>query len=75
MGNVILRVQFVVGLLADGEARLTQDIDFVVDLPDDQVPDFCAAFPAPERYLRDIASILQVSGELVIATTFDSGRD
>jgi hypothetical protein len=36
--------------IAYGEPRLTNDIDVVVDLPLDQVEDFCRAFPAPEFY-------------------------
>ena len=44
------------GVLACGEARLTRDIDIVVDLPHDHVGDFCAAFPAPEWYVSETAA-------------------
>ncbi len=44
------------GTLAYGEARFTHDIDIVVDLPDERVPDFCAAFPAPEWYVSESAA-------------------
>ena len=40
---------------AYGEPRFTQDIDIVVDLPAAQVPDFCAAFPAPEFFVSEQA--------------------
>lgn len=44
----------VVGSLASGvfgEARLTNDIDIVVDLRSDQVEPLCRAYPAPEFYV------------------------
>ncbi|HVT58346.1 MAG TPA: hypothetical protein VHR45_08090 [Thermoanaerobaculia bacterium] len=34
-----------------GEPRFTNDIDIVVDLPDAQIEELCAAFPSPEFYL------------------------
>ncbi len=36
--------------IAYGEPRFTNDIDIVVDLPPDQVADFCAGFPTPNFY-------------------------
>jgi hypothetical protein len=36
-----------------GEPRFTNDIDVVVDLPADRIPEFCAAFPAPDYYLSE----------------------
>jgi hypothetical protein len=47
---------FVTGSMATiffGEPRFTNDIDIVVDLPADRIPEFCAAFPAPEFYLSE----------------------
>jgi hypothetical protein len=44
------------GTLAYGEARFTQDIDIVVDLSDEKVREFCAAFPAPEWYVSEAAA-------------------
>ncbi len=44
----------VVGSMASmfyGQARLTQDIDIVVDLQPDKVESLCSAFPAPEFYV------------------------
>jgi hypothetical protein len=38
-----------------GEARFTNDIDVVVDLPPEQIDAFVAAFPEPEFYLSKIA--------------------
>lgn len=40
---------------AYGEPRFTQDIDIVLDLPLDQIPAFCAGFPAPEFSLNESA--------------------
>lgn len=40
---------------AFGEPRFTNDIDIVVDLRPEQVPSFCAAFPAPDFYLSESA--------------------
>ena len=40
---------------AYGEPRFTQDIDIVLDLPLGTVPEFCAAFPAPEFYVSEAA--------------------
>jgi hypothetical protein len=37
--------------VAYGEPRFTNDIDVVVDLPNDQVAPFCAAFPAEQFYV------------------------
>lgn len=49
----------VVGSIASsayGEPRLTLDIDIVVDLGEDKLDSFCAAFPLPEFYVsRDAA--------------------
>ena len=36
-----------------GEARFTQDIDILFDLPMGDVPRFCEAFPAGEFYLNE----------------------
>jgi hypothetical protein len=36
-----------------GEPRFTNDIDVVVDLPGERIPEFCAAFPAPGYYLSE----------------------
>jgi predicted nucleotidyltransferase len=41
--------------IAYGESRFTQDIDVVVALEEKQVPEFMAAFPAPEFYLSEAA--------------------
>src|SRR5215217_2901841 len=49
---------FVTGSMATiffGEPRFTNDIDIVVDLPSDRIPELCAAFPAPEFYLSEEA--------------------
>lgn len=40
---------------AYGEPRFTQDIDLVVDLPTEQVANFCKAFPADEFYWSETA--------------------
>ena len=48
------RTYLLVGSLASGvfgQARLTHDIDIVVDLPINAVNDFCQAFPDPEFYV------------------------
>jgi hypothetical protein len=48
----------IVGSLASmayGEARFTQDIDVVVALEERHVPDFVAAFPAPDFYVSETA--------------------
>lgn len=34
-----------------GEPRFTNDIDIVVDLPPDVVPEFCRQFPAGDFYV------------------------
>jgi len=47
---------FVTGSMATiffGEPRFTNDIDIVVDLPADRIPEFCSAFPSPEFYLSE----------------------
>lgn len=47
---------FVTGSMATiffGEPRFTNDIDIVVDLPAGRIPEFCAAFPAPDFYLSE----------------------
>lgn len=36
-----------------GEPRFTNDIDIVVDLHPDKVPEFCRAFPDPDFYLDE----------------------
>ena len=36
---------------AYGEPRLTQDIDVVVDISEDQIPLLCEAFPFPDFYV------------------------
>lgn len=38
-----------------GEPRFTNDIDVVVDLGLEQIPEFCRAFPAPDFYLSEDA--------------------
>lgn len=42
--------------MAFGEARLTNDIDVVVDLNPATVPTFCAAFPNADFYVSDQAA-------------------
>ena len=37
--------------IAFGEPRFTNDIDIVLDLPTDQIEDFCNLFPGPDFYL------------------------
>jgi hypothetical protein len=47
---------FVTGSMATiffGEPRFTNDIDIVVDLPSNRIPELCAAFPAPDFYLSE----------------------
>ncbi len=47
-----------VGSLAStlyGDPRMTQDIDIVIDLKQEQVPAFCAAFPSSDFYLSESA--------------------
>jgi hypothetical protein len=47
---------FVTGSMATiffGEPRFTNDIDIVVDLSVDRIPEFCSAFPSPEFYLSE----------------------
>jgi hypothetical protein len=44
--------------IAYGEPRFTNDIDIVVELPQERVSDFCAGFPATEFYLSS-AAVLQ----------------
>jgi hypothetical protein len=34
-----------------GESRLTNDLDVVVDLPEERVRDFVAAFPSSDYYV------------------------
>jgi hypothetical protein len=41
--------------LAYGEARLTQDIDIVVDLLVTKIAPLCEAFPAPDYYVSEAA--------------------
>lgn len=36
--------------VAYGEPRFSNDIDIVIDLPPNRIPDFCAGFPAPDYY-------------------------
>jgi hypothetical protein len=36
-----------------GEARLTIDVDVVVDLPEERIADFCTAFSSDEYYLDE----------------------
>jgi hypothetical protein len=43
-----------------GEPRFTNDIDIVVDLPEDRVSDLCRAFPASEFYVDDEAARMAV---------------
>ena len=38
-----------------GEARSTHDIDIVIDLPVEKIPDLIKAFPAPRYYLPEVA--------------------
>lgn len=50
---------FVTGSIASiyyGEPRLTNDIDIIVDLPEQRIAEFCAAFPMEEFYLSDEAA-------------------
>jgi hypothetical protein len=57
LGRLGLRY-FVTGSTATiffGEPRFTNDIDIVVDLPVEQIPALCAAFPAGEFYLSEEA--------------------
>jgi hypothetical protein len=35
--------------------RFTRDVDIVVDLPLDRVPDFLARFPRPDFYIDEVA--------------------
>lgn len=47
---------FVTGSVATiffGEPRFTNDIDIVVDLPADRIPDFCKAFSAEDFYVSE----------------------
>ena len=49
----------VVGSMASmvyGEPRFTNDVDMVADIPFEKVPALCAAFPAPEYYLSELAA-------------------
>jgi len=62
-------LQYVVGILEDmhlryfvtgstvtifyGEARFTNDIDIVVDLPEERVADFCRRFPHEDFYVSE----------------------
>ncbi len=49
---------FVTGSVATiffGEPRFTNDIDVVVDLPADKIPQLCAAFPSPDFYVSEEA--------------------
>jgi hypothetical protein len=49
---------FVTGSVASiyyGEPRFTNDIDVVVDLPEDRIPDLLASFPAGEFYVSEEA--------------------
>lgn len=39
-----------------GEPRFTNDIDVVVDVPEEAVPDFCRQFPAPDFYVSQEAA-------------------
>ncbi len=51
---------FVTGSIASiyyGEPRLTNDIDIVVDLPEQSISEFRAAFPPEEFYLSDEAAV------------------
>jgi hypothetical protein len=36
-----------------GEPRFTNDLDVVVDLPEERIPELCSAFPAPEFYVSE----------------------
>ena len=38
-----------------GEARSTHDIDIVIDLPVEKIPDLIKAFPASRYYLSEVA--------------------
>jgi hypothetical protein len=46
--------------IAYGEPRFTNDIDVVVELPEDRVAELCAAFPGPEYYVSPPAATLAV---------------
>ena len=49
---------FVTGSVAAiyyGEPRFTNDIDIVVDLPAERIPELCAAFPAKDFYISEEA--------------------
>lgn len=54
---------FVTGSLAGmryGEARFTQDVDIVIELPSWKVAEFCAAFAGPEFYVEPEAALKAV---------------
>jgi hypothetical protein len=45
---------FITGSIAAmtyGESRFTNDVDIVADIQEDQIAEFCSAFPPPEFYL------------------------
>jgi len=42
--------------MAYGEPRMTQDIDVVAELKEEQVPQLCRCFPQPEYYLSEEAA-------------------
>ena len=45
-----------------GEPRFTNDLDVVVDLPEEAVPVLCREFPSPDFYLSEPAAIEAVRG-------------
>lgn len=46
--------------IAFGEPRFTNDIDIVLDLPADQIDNFCNLFPEPDFYLSRQAAVSAV---------------
>lgn len=48
--------------MAFGEVRLTHDIDVVAGLTPSTLAAFCAAFPPPDYYVRDVAARAAAAG-------------
>jgi len=44
-----------IATIAYGEPRFTNDIDIVLDLPDDQIAEFCSSFPDEDFYISHTA--------------------
>ena len=51
-----------VASIAYGEARFTQVVDIVVELPSWNVREFCEAFPAPDYYVSPEAALAAAQG-------------